>query len=290
MDTRKDETVSKNTFLQKIIHIDKATLFFNISIALMTIVIIWVIYLTISVSNLKGTRVVPEILAIVTSIISIIIALLTTFYTTRYDSRTTNAQIQSLLSKRARESLLTLDIPKRLERARESLLTLDIPKQLDRTSKRARESLLTLQTKQFDLQKQKTELYEERSSLLWQEDALEVLEASPQAAILVSWIGVEQTLSRFATKLTLSDSLLDRRVIPLLVIESLSQSGYISEDETRLLKQMQEKRNRAVHGIEEEGGKIAIEQAVDYIQNAININSRLTLLQKREVLTKEEIA
>ena len=269
MDTRKDETVSKNTFLQKIIHIDKATLFFNISIALMTIVIIWVIYLTISVSNLKGTRVVPEILAIVTSIISIIIALLTTFYTIRYDSRTTNAQIQSLLSK---------------------IKTNDIPKRLDRTSKRARESLLTLQTKQFDLQKQKTELYEERSSLLWQEDALEVLETNPQAAILVSWIGVEQTLSRVATKLTLSDSLLDRRVTPLLIIESLSQSGYISEDETRLLKQMQEKRNRAVHGVEEEGGKIAIEQAVDYIQNAININSRLTLLQKREVLTKEEIA
>jgi len=248
MDTRKDETVSKDTFLQKIAHVDKATLFFKISIALMAVVIVWIMYLTISISNSKGTRDSAEIIAIISGISTCIIAL------------------SSIIK------------------------TNDIPKRLGRTSKKARESLLTLQTKQFDLQKQKTELYEERSSLLWQEDALEVLETNPQAAILVSWIGVEQTLSRVATKLTLSDSLLDRRVTPLLIIESLSQSGYISEDETRLLKQMQEKRNRAVHGIEEEGGKIAIEQAVDYIQNAININSRLTLLQKREVLTKEEIA
>jgi hypothetical protein len=142
------------------------------------------------------------------------------------------------------------------------------------------EELLTVEKQRLELEKQKTQLEREQQTIGWQKEALEVAQVSPRSAIVVAWIGVEQELSRTSRRLNLSFRPGTNIAQLIFTIKVLNEPGYITQAELETLKRMQEVRNRVVHGDKE--SVPTVEEAIGYIQDAINITKKLASIEERK--------
>jgi len=139
--------------------------------------------------------------------------------------------------------------------------------------------LLSVEKQRLELEKQKIQLEREQQTIGWQKEALEVVQVSPRSAIVIAWIGVEQELNHIARR---SINLIrpgTNITQPFFIINALNEADYINQHELETLKRMQEVRNRVVHGIEE--SVPSTEEAISYIQDAINITQKLASIDRR---------
>jgi hypothetical protein len=140
------------------------------------------------------------------------------------------------------------------------------------------DELLSVEKQRLELEKQKIQLEREQQTIGWQKEALEVVQVSPRSAIVIAWIGVEQELNHIARR---SINLIrpgTNITQPFSTINALSEADYINQHELETLKRMQEVRNRVAHGIEE--SLPSTEEALNYIQDAINITQKLASIEE----------
>lgn len=101
---------------------------------------------------------------------------------------------------------------------------------------------------------------------------------SPRSAIVIAWIGVEQELNRIARRSSRLIRPGTNIANPFFIINALNEADYIDQHELETLKRMQEVRNRVVHGVEE--NVPSTEEAISYIQDAINITQKLASIEE----------
>ncbi len=140
------------------------------------------------------------------------------------------------------------------------------------------DELLTVEKQRLELEKQKIQLEREQQTIGWQKEALAVVQVSPRSAIVIAWIGVEQELNHIARRSIKLIRPGTNITQPFFIINALKEADYINQHELETLKRMQEVRNRVVHGIEE--SVPSTEEAISYIQDAINITQKLASIEE----------
>lgn len=140
------------------------------------------------------------------------------------------------------------------------------------------DELLTVEKQRLELEKQKIQLEREQQTIGWQKEALAVVQVSPRAAIVIAWIGVEQELNHIARRSIKLIRPGTNITQPFFIINALKEADYINQHELETLKRMQEVRTRVVHGIEE--SVPSTEEAISYIQDAINITQKLASIEE----------
>jgi hypothetical protein len=153
-----------------------------------------------------------------------------------------------------------------------------VAEQLDELTKEQKEKqneLFDVAKRRFGLDKQQFELEQKKRTIAWQKEALGLIRVSPQAAIIVAWLGMEQELQRTAKLLSLSDEEY-QMVSSGETLETLLRSGHISDDICRTLTDMQKTRDQVAHARAEE---VTDETAIEYVEQAIQMSDQLSAIQ-----------
>ncbi len=149
--------------------------------------------------------------------------------------------------------------------------------ELTKEQQEKEQELLDVTYQELALERKRFDLEQERQAISWQKEALSLVNISPRAAILIAWIGVEQALNRTLDVLGLGDS--TNKNSALFNIRRLYTFGQVDQKVTDTLFKMLSLRNQVVHGREEK--EITIGEAIDLVQDAINITQELSSLEKR---------
>lgn len=134
---------------------------------------------------------------------------------------------------------------------------------------------------QLELEKQQLELAKQQQSLEWQNEAVQLVEISPRAAIIIAWLGIEKEIQHTIIG---SDRLKERlsnapdfvRVwASNKIIYNLVDNHIIDNETAMTLREMRDLRNRVAH-LDTNEEKISNTVALDYVQKALNIAQKIS--------------
>lgn len=118
----------------------------------------------------------------------------------------------------------------------------------------------------------------------WQDEALELVLVSPEAAVLVAWKGVEKALQYTNRQIRIYDRTIGDGEFLQESVSLLEEQGILDRVDAVQLYNLKQRRNRVVSGVEKE--KVTPHLALEYIKQAAQISSELlhTFRERQENL------
>ena len=155
-----------------------------------------------------------------------------------------------------------------------TLITAVIAWLYKRKSQQKEVKILSLEQHQADLEEQRSKLEKQQQALIWQMEATALTKEDPRLAIITAYYGIETELQQ---KLQYQPEILEKldkqKNMTLYDLNPLKDS--IGSENVEIIKQMQNLRNRLVHG-EVSKEEVSIDKATEYVQKAIFLSRMIS--------------